>query len=170
MSTSIAVGFHIIPKSEGRNDLFSAMLTHWPVAPRVVCYDFSWDLMQYSKVREPAYFKHTMFVIDRLHIKNHTTCTEAFSLKSYHNSGAQLYCNFPGQAAEAGNALLRWIRLSCLYMSNGRFMDYVRLNRRRAKIVAIQKQTNSNTTQTQSIQFGYVHSSNHYNKTLLMSL
>ncbi|MCW3101177.1 MAG: hypothetical protein JWL77_6795 [Chthonomonadaceae bacterium] len=159
----IALGFHIIPKSEGRNDVFSAMLTHWSEAPRVVCYDFACDLMQYSTAREPLYFKKTLFLVDRLHMKNHTACSECFAMKSFHESGAKEYFNFNDSAAETGNALLKKIRTSCLFMSPGRFMDYVRLflevqNRRRLHILTMQQHKHIHHIHEQTeTSFGFDH-------------
>ena len=33
---SIGLGFHIMRKAEGRNEVFSAIYTHWPVAPKII--------------------------------------------------------------------------------------------------------------------------------------
>lgn len=123
----IALAFHIIASAEGRNDVFSEILVHWPTAPRTICYDFACQLMAYNTVREPAYFKNTLHLIDVLHGKNHTTCSEAFMMKQYKEGQAKRFVYFNDQVAECGNAGLLKIRNSCLYMSNGRFMDFVRL-------------------------------------------
>jgi hypothetical protein len=31
-------GFHVIPKAEGRNDVFTPIITRWSVAPELVIY------------------------------------------------------------------------------------------------------------------------------------
>ena len=36
---SVCIGFHCIPKGEGRNNVFSAIFTRWERAPKVVIYD-----------------------------------------------------------------------------------------------------------------------------------
>lgn len=46
---SICYGFHCIPNSEGRNDVFSAMVTRWPKAPKYVIYDFACQLAPYCR-------------------------------------------------------------------------------------------------------------------------
>ena len=137
----IAQGFHVISKGEGRNDVFSALYCHWPVAPRVVCYDNACQLMHYSTIREPIYFKNTTFVIDRLHQKNHYACSEAFGLRSFMEGGAKEFFQFNDSAAETGNALLKRIRTSCAYMGKARFMVFVKVflevqNRNRQRYTA----------------------------------
>ncbi|KAJ2925556.1 hypothetical protein H1R20_g11539, partial [Candolleomyces eurysporus] len=61
---SVCYGFHCIPESEGRNDVFSAMMTRWPVAPKRVIYDFACALGPYCMLQEPTFFKNTFFTID----------------------------------------------------------------------------------------------------------
>ncbi|KAL9933637.1 hypothetical protein V8E36_007295, partial [Tilletia maclaganii] len=48
---AVAVGFHCMPSAEGRDDVFSALLTHWPSPPRVVVYDFACQLASYAIAR-----------------------------------------------------------------------------------------------------------------------
>ena len=38
---SIGVGFHSMPKAEDCNDVFSAVYTHWSIAPKIIVYDFA---------------------------------------------------------------------------------------------------------------------------------
>ena len=123
----IALGFHVIPSAEGRNDVFSAIFLHWPTAPKVIVYDFACSLQPYCLAREPNFFKNTTFVIDRLHSKNHSTCSEAFDLQSFRVSGNPLfYIN--DSAQEQGNKGLAAIRISCLYMRLERFIPFVKLH------------------------------------------
>ena len=49
----ICVGFHIIKRAEGRNDVFSAVYTRWKKAPVMIVYDFSCQLQQFSLVSNP---------------------------------------------------------------------------------------------------------------------
>ncbi|KAL9936487.1 hypothetical protein V8E36_004555 [Tilletia maclaganii] len=53
----ICVGFHIIPRCEGRNDVFSAIFTRWPTPPTTIIYDFACQLAPYCLTREPTFFK-----------------------------------------------------------------------------------------------------------------
>ncbi|KAJ2936235.1 hypothetical protein H1R20_g856, partial [Candolleomyces eurysporus] len=82
---SICYGFHCIPESEGRNDVFSAMVTRWPVAPKRVIYDFACALGPYCMLREPQFFKNTFFCIDHFHATGHTKCSPAAFLSEYAN-------------------------------------------------------------------------------------
>ena len=122
----IALGFHIIPKGEGRNDVFSAIFTHWPVAPKLVVYDFACQLQPYCLAREPEYFKDTIFLIDRLHSNNHVSCSEVFDLEAHRVSGSRMfYIN--DEVQEQGNLELKPVRKSCLYMKRCTFMPFVQL-------------------------------------------
>jgi hypothetical protein len=49
-----------------------------PKAPEVVVYDFACQLHEYCLNREPEYYKHTLFVIDKLHQWNHSDCSLAY--------------------------------------------------------------------------------------------
>ncbi len=124
---NIALGFHVIPVAEGRNDVFSALLCHWEKAPRIVTYDFACDLMQYSMAREPAFFRDTMFLIDRLHFRNHKECSEAFSLRAAMHAGASVFLAYNDGAPEQGNRRLKMIRTTCLYLNMEHYVIYVRL-------------------------------------------
>ena len=52
----VCLGFHCIPKGEGRNDVFSALFTRWRSPPEIVIYDFACALGPYCMLREPAFF------------------------------------------------------------------------------------------------------------------
>ncbi|KZP07051.1 hypothetical protein FIBSPDRAFT_914575 [Athelia psychrophila] len=78
---SIYYGFHCIPHGEGRNDIFSAILTRWPQVPKTVVYYFACVLGPYCMTREPDFFADTLFVIDM--------CLVAF-LTSYANTDPHL--------------------------------------------------------------------------------
>jgi len=79
---SICYGFHCIPKGEGRNDIFSAIITRWAKAPRTIVYDFACALGPYCLTREPDFFADTSFVIDAFHSKGHTKCSPAAFLSN----------------------------------------------------------------------------------------
>lgn len=113
---SICYGFHCIPDSEGRNDVFSAMVTRWPTAPKVVIYDYACALGPYCMLREPDFFKNTIFAIDNFHAGGHTKCSPAAFFSQYVNADPRLtYVNT--NAAECGNGVLRRIRKSVSYMT-----------------------------------------------------
>ncbi|KAI9457498.1 hypothetical protein HD554DRAFT_2207202 [Boletus coccyginus] len=63
---SICLGFYSIPIAEGRNDVFSAIYTHFLIAPKVIIYDFACQLAPYCL--------NTHFLIDEMHAHDHTHC------------------------------------------------------------------------------------------------
>ncbi|KAJ7359242.1 hypothetical protein DFH08DRAFT_769127 [Mycena albidolilacea] len=123
---SICYGFHCIPKGEGRNDVFSALITRWEKAPKRVIYDFACALGPYCMTREPAFFCNTQFLIDDFHSVGHTKCSPAAFLKSHCNVDPRLaYIN--SSAGECGNSGLGRIRKSVSYMSQARAILYSRV-------------------------------------------
>ena len=76
---SICVGFHIIPTCEGWNNVFSAIYTQWPTAPKVVIYDFACQLTPYCLVRKAQFFRNTQFFVDQFHASGHMKCSKAAS-------------------------------------------------------------------------------------------
>jgi hypothetical protein len=122
---SVCLGFHFIPKGEGRNDVFSALLCHWEVAPKVVVYDFACALAPYCMTREPGFFKDTLFVIDDFHASGHNKCSAACFLKNY-TAHSPRYREINTSAAECGNSSILRIRKSLRYLSQTHSIVYVR--------------------------------------------
>ncbi|KAK4696957.1 hypothetical protein P7C70_g8291, partial [Phenoliferia sp. Uapishka_3] len=123
---SINYGFHFIPRGEGRNDVFSAIFSHWPTAPKIIVYDFACALAGYCMSREAHYWKDTLFVIDQLHQKDHRKCSNACYLETYMSTDPTLkYIN--SSAAECGNNGLGRIRLSMSYMTQEHAIALCRL-------------------------------------------
>jgi hypothetical protein len=50
----ICYGFHVIERSEGRNDAFSVFRTRFLRPPRIIVYDFACQLMEYCLNRDPG--------------------------------------------------------------------------------------------------------------------
>jgi hypothetical protein len=123
---SICYGFHCIPESEGRNDVFSAMVTRWPVAPKRVIYDFACALGPYCMLREPEFFKNTYFAIDHFHAAGHSKCSPAAMLSEYANVDPRLV-PINSSAGECGNSALKRIRKSVRYMGQGRAIVYTKV-------------------------------------------
>jgi len=123
---SICYGFHCIPKGEGRNDVFSAMVTRWPKAPKHVIYDFACALGPYCMLREPDFFADTQFLIDNFHSKGHTKCSEAAFLSTYSAIHPSL-TRINSSAAECGNSGITRIRKSVRYMGQRRAIIYTRM-------------------------------------------
>ncbi|KAJ3556445.1 hypothetical protein NP233_g11977 [Leucocoprinus birnbaumii] len=123
---SISYGYHCMPGAEGRNNVFSAMITRWPKAPRWVIYDFACALGPYCLLREPSFFADTLFIIDNFHSRDHTKCAPACFASTY----AELDPDFSTintSAAECGNSLILWIRKSVSFMSERRAIIYTKV-------------------------------------------
>jgi hypothetical protein len=125
-SHSICYGFHCISESEGRDDVFAAMVTRWPQAPERVVYDFACALGPYCMTREPAFFANTHFAIDHFHSAGHTKCSPAAFLSEYANVDPRLV-QINSSAAECGNGGLKRIRKSVSYMSQKRAIIYTKI-------------------------------------------
>lgn len=120
---SICYGFHIIPVGEGRNDVFSALITRWPKAPERVVYDFACALGPYCWTREPDFFADTQFVIDGFHAGGHVKCSPAAFLKTYSEVDSSL-SSINTSAAECGNSGLARIRKPVSYMTQEHAIIY----------------------------------------------
>ena len=123
---SICVGFHIIPTCEGRNDVFSALYTHWPTAPKVVVYDFACQLAPYSLLREPQFFRNTRFLVDQFHASGHTKCSKASSSTYAMQFDPNLRV-INTSAAEVGNSGAAKIRKSVSYMTQRHAIQYTKV-------------------------------------------
>ncbi|KAJ7430295.1 hypothetical protein FB451DRAFT_1068751, partial [Mycena latifolia] len=123
---SICYGFHCIPKGEGRNDVFSAIVTRWPKAPKRVIYDFACALGPYCMTREPAFFADTQFVIDDFHASGHTKCSPAAFLKTYAQVDPRL-ARINSSAAECGNGGIARIRKGVSYMGQQRAIIFTQV-------------------------------------------
>ena len=137
----VCLGFHAIPICEGRDDVFSAILCYWEVAPEVIIYDFACQLAPYSMAREPEFFKDTLFVVDEMHSQGHSNCSQAYFVSNYMQTRASLGV-VNSSAAECSNSGLNRIRKSVSYMGEGHasLFTYVYLsvwNRR--KEIALKK-------------------------------
>lgn len=137
---SICYGFHCIPKGEGRNDVFAAMLTRFRRAPKRCVYDFACALGPYCLLRETEFFADTLFVIDTFHSSGHTKCTASCFLRNYSSVDPSL-AHINPSAAECGNSGVKKIRKSVSYMGQSRAIVYTRTyfsiwNRERMKAMA----------------------------------
>lgn len=123
---SICYGFHCIPHSEGRDDVFSAMVTRWEKAPKRVVYDFACALGPYCMLREPQFFGRTFFAVDHFHAMGHSKCSPASFVSEYVNVDPTL-SSLNSSAAECGNGALRRIRKSVSYMGQERAIIYTKV-------------------------------------------
>jgi len=123
---SICYGFHCIPRGEGRDDVFSALVTHWPKAPKRIIYDFACALGPYCMTREADFFADTEFLIDEFHAEGHSRCSEAAMLKTYADIDPRL-ARINSSAAECGNGGISRIRKSVSYMGQARAVLYTKV-------------------------------------------
>ena len=123
---SVCYGFHCIPRGEGRNDVFSALVTRWAKAPKHVVYDFACALGPYCMTREPDFFADTLFLIDGFHAKGHTKCSPAAFLSTYSDINPRLD-QINSSAGECGNGGLARIRKSVSYMSQDRAILFTKV-------------------------------------------
>lgn len=121
---SVCLGFHCIPKGEGRNDVFSAIFTHWENPPKYIIYDFACALGPYCMLREPEFWQNTRFLIDRFHQHGHYACSPACFLSTYIEFNEDLR-KINSSAGESGNAGLAKIRRPLSYMSQRRAVIFV---------------------------------------------
>jgi Kyakuja-Dileera-Zisupton transposase/CxC4 like cysteine cluster associated with KDZ transposases len=119
----VCYGFYIIPNAEGRNEAFSFLYKYFKVAPKVVVYDCACQLQDYCLNRQPAHFKHTTFLIDRLHWYNHTTCARSYNINLYRSHVA-----LNTQIAEQVNSYLKRLKSSVSQMKQDNFMRCVRFS------------------------------------------
>jgi hypothetical protein len=110
---SLVHSFHMLwlPLHSLWNNVFSALLTHWPKVPKTVVYDFVCTLEPYCMTHEHNFFADTLFIIDSFHAKSHTKCTPAAFLSTYANMDPCLTC-INSSVAECGNG-----RLNCICKS-----------------------------------------------------
>ncbi|KAJ7039477.1 hypothetical protein C8F04DRAFT_949403 [Mycena alexandri] len=123
---SICYGFHCIPKGEGRNDVFSALITRWERPPKRVIYDFACALGPYCMTREPEFFAETQFLIDDFHAVGHSKCAPAAFLKTYCAVDPRLR-HINSSAGECGNSGISRIRKSVSYMAQDRAIVYTKV-------------------------------------------
>ncbi|KAG6914402.1 hypothetical protein DXG01_000546 [Tephrocybe rancida] len=123
---SICYGFHFIPNGEGRNDVFSAMYTRWPKAPKRIVYDFACALGPYCMTREPDFFADSLFMVDEFHAMDHKKCAPAAFAHTYMAVDPHIAL-LNTSAAECGNGGIKRIRKAVSYMGQGNAIVYTKV-------------------------------------------
>ena len=123
---SVCLGFHAIPIAEGRNDVFSAIYTRFPNAPKVIIYDTACQLASYCFVREACYFQNTRFLIDEMHAHDHTHCGKACfaSNAMWYDDRIQAVNT---SAAECGNKGMKRIWKSVSFMAYDHAIQFTKV-------------------------------------------
>jgi hypothetical protein len=117
----ICLGWHVMEDPESPRSVFDVLFLLLDKAPLVVIYDNACSLMDYCLNREAAYFQHTRFLIDRLHVHNHVGCSSGYSIQAY----AQ-YATINSQAAEQSNSKIQRIFKQASFMLPRNFAGYLR--------------------------------------------
>ena len=112
---SVCYGFHCIPRGQGYNNVFSALITWWEKPPKRVVYDFACALGPYCMTREADFFADMLFLIDGFHAKGHTKCSPAAFLSTYSDVDPRLHLRI-AQFFTRG--------LSCLFRTDTEFVGY----------------------------------------------
>jgi len=119
----ICLGFSLMRNHESPNMPFTILLTRFPKAPEIVIYDNSCHLLSYCLNRQPNHFKNTLFLIDRFHVKNHTTCSQyGFNISRHLGLG-----HVNTQIVEQKNSVLAKLRSQLSYMRVESFMTHTTL-------------------------------------------
>lgn len=113
---------YIVKTAEGRNELFSLFVQYFRKAPKVVVYDFGCALQEYCLNRLPDFFKHTLFVVDRLHWHNHSACSLGYCMNYY----VRTLHRVNSVIAEQNNSALQKIKPTLSRTRQGPFMVLLR--------------------------------------------
>ena len=123
----VCLGFSLMSSSESPRTAFNIFLQRFTnYLPQLrIFYDNCCNLHQFCLNREPARFSETIFLIDRLHYQDHTSCTEGYSTNSY-NSDPHIK-SINTQINEQANADLRRLTKQIAYMKPENVMVHVKL-------------------------------------------
>ena len=123
----ICIGFHVIPKCEGRNDAFSAVYCHFNTAPKVMMGDFNCQVHPYCMSREAEFYQHTLFPGDAMHHKSHCKCSECYNENQFKSKGISKYSLWNGAAVEERHRVISKLKEVSAHMSMEQFMIQLRL-------------------------------------------
>lgn len=110
-----------MPGPEGRNELYSILVSYFARAPRVVVYDFACALQDYCLNRAPGFFSHTTFVVDKFHWGNHADCGHGFDSRQYRAAAG-----LNSEVAEQCNSVMQKVKPSVSQMSQENYMAFFR--------------------------------------------
>jgi len=96
----------VMHSPESPKMFFDLIRDRFPVAPKVIVYDFACRLHTYCFRRDPMYFWLVLFLIDRFHTENHAACAILYRFKPWYNNRRDI-ANFITTAMEKVNAKIR---------------------------------------------------------------
>lgn len=74
---------YVMSSPESPHHPFHIFRMTFEVPPRLIIYDNACKLHQYCLNREPLFFKHTQFAVDRFHWRGHVGCSVGYNLYNY---------------------------------------------------------------------------------------
>ena len=89
-----------------------------------IVYDNSCNLHKFALSREPVRFSETVFLIDRLHFLDHTSCTLGYSVNAYYSDPTIKTLNT--QVNEQANSDLRNLSKQVAHMTPQNVILYVK--------------------------------------------
>jgi hypothetical protein len=111
--------------------IFTLLYTRFMHGKKVIFYDNACNGQDFGWLREPWYFRETIFLSDRFHQKDHTKCSSGFDANMY------WWAKFINtQVCEIGNSVTNKIKTQAAFMTIDHFYLYLRFflmcgNRRR---------------------------------------
>ena len=121
----ICYGFSILSDCESPKHPFEIFRQRFKVAPKIIIYVNACKLHQYCWLREPAFFKHTMFLVDIFHWKGHIACSIGYNMCVY-LANLQLR-SLNSQVNEQGNAGVQKLKGHLSYMTFENFTFHIDL-------------------------------------------
>ena len=83
---SVCYGFQVMDTCKSQKHPFKIFRSHFETAPSIIIYDNVCKLHQYCLNREPQFFRHTLFAVDRFHLKGHVGCSSGYCLDTFSRS------------------------------------------------------------------------------------
>lgn len=128
----IAIGFQALRDFESARIPFELFYTRFASAPGMIVYDNACNASRYCLRREPLFFSLVLFLIDRLHQLNHSSCHSGYCINSYPSSmpilgGKMTLQDLNSQAAEQCHAKMKLIEAQTRYMGPRTFLNYTKL-------------------------------------------
>ncbi|XP_066915621.1 uncharacterized protein [Clytia hemisphaerica] len=115
----VCLGYQIMAKKESPDVPFTIFRTRFPKAPGMIIYDNACNLHTYALNRDPLFFQHTKFVVDRFHWRNHTACSFGYCMKLY---STMQHIN--SEVNEQENSRVKKLKTQLAYMTPENFIRH----------------------------------------------
>jgi hypothetical protein len=119
------IGFAYIRQHENLAAYMELLLDAFggPRKPDAIVFDYGCGLHRYTLARDPVFFRGIQICIDRLHFKNHTSCSNLYNTQLYEHR--PLFKGLNTQAAEHLNGVASRITTSITYMKLGNAVAFM---------------------------------------------